>query len=544
MSYLQDNYISTVSKIGVLTYLQVREELLANREIAILDVREEAHFADAHPLFAANFPLSKLETEVFTRLPNRLTTLVIYDNGEGLAEIAAQKLVLFGYKNVNYLQGGLKGWEEAGGELFKDVNSASKAFGELVEAKRHTPSLSAPEVKRLIDDHEDVVILDARRFDEYNTMSIPTSTSVPGAELVLHVKEIAPNPQTLVIINCAGRTRSIIGTQSLINAGIANPVYALRNGTIGWTLAGQKLEHGQTRSNTTVSGQTKEQALAASQQVANSAGVKRTNSELLKHTIKHNPRSYYFFDVRSPKEYAKGHLPGFISAPGGQLVQETDHFAPVRGAAIILYDNEEVRANMTASWLAQMAWVVYVLDHVNYAELTETGDPIPLLPSRPQLREDQLISAETLQSWLTGKNSILVLDLATAATYLKGHIPGAWYVLRSQLATAIKNLLPAKKYVLTSPDGLQALFTVRELENITSAPIYVLKGGTNEWINHQYRIDSGQLAAHFASAQIDRYRRPYEGTNNTAAAMQAYLDWEYGLVDQLYKDGTHGFFVI
>ena len=45
-------------------------------------------------------------------------------------------------------------------------------------------------------------------------------------------------------------------------------------------------------------------------------------------------------------------------------------------------------------------------------------------------------------------------------------------------------------------------------------------------------------------AREGRYRRPYEGTDNQAAAMQAYLDWEYGLVDQLERDGTHGFFVI
>ena len=35
-----------------------------------------------------------------------------------------------------------------------------------------------------------------------------------------------------------------------------------------------------------------------------------------------------------------------------------------------------------------------------------------------------------------------------------------------------------------------------------------------------------------------------EGTDNPRAAMQAYLDWEYGLVDQLARDGTHGFRVL
>src|SRR5207245_8921614 len=71
--------------------------------------------------------------------------------------------------------------------------------------------------------------------------------SVPGAELVLRAREAAPDPATTIIVNCAGRTRSIIGTQSLINAGVANKVVALRNGTIGWTLAKQNLEHGADR---------------------------------------------------------------------------------------------------------------------------------------------------------------------------------------------------------------------------------------------------------------------------------------------------------
>ncbi|MFV3015241.1 hypothetical protein ACM9HO_05975, partial [Pseudomonas sp. KHB2.9] len=44
--------------------------------------------------------------------------------------------------------------------------------------------------------------------------------------------------------------------------------------------------------------------------------------------------------------------------------------------------------------------------------------------------------------------------------------------------------------------------------------------------------------------RIDRYRRPYEGTDNPKEAMQAYLDWEFGLVEQLARDGTHGFYVI
>src|ERR1700678_410441 len=226
---------------------EVRSDLLARREIALLDVREEAYHAQGHPLFAANLPLSRIELEAFARLPRRTTPIAVLDGGEGLARRAAERLLALGYSDVKLLAGGLSGWRNAGYEVFRDVNAPSKAFGELVEAQRHTPSLSAQEVKALIDAKADVVIVDARRFDEFQIMSIPTATSVPGAELVLRVGELAPDPATHVIVNCAGRTRSIIGAQSLINAGQGNRVMALRNGTIGWTLAGLALEAGQAR---------------------------------------------------------------------------------------------------------------------------------------------------------------------------------------------------------------------------------------------------------------------------------------------------------
>ena len=69
---------------------------------------------------------------------------------------------------------------------------------------------------------------------------------MPGAELVLRVRDIAPSPDTTIVVNCAGRTRSIIGAQSLINAGIPNKVVALRNGTMGWHLAGFTCDKGET----------------------------------------------------------------------------------------------------------------------------------------------------------------------------------------------------------------------------------------------------------------------------------------------------------
>ena len=322
------NTISTptrqaATQVPTWTAAQVRAALLAGQEIALLDVREEDPFAQAHPLFAANLPLGRVELDAWRRIPRRDTAIVVYDNGEGLALRAADKLRQLGYTQVALLQGGLQGWRDAGGEIFIDVNVPSKSFGELVEHERHTPSLSAQEVKALLDAKADVVVMDMRRFDEYQTMSIHTGISVPGAEVVLRAASLAPNPATQIVVNCAGRTRSIIGTQSLVNAGLPNPIAALRNGTIGWTLAGQTLDHGASRRFEPVSEAQRLQAAKRARRVADAAGVQRASLADVDRFLAEATRSTYLLDVRTPEEFAAGHLPGFASAPGGQLVQET-----------------------------------------------------------------------------------------------------------------------------------------------------------------------------------------------------------------------------
>lgn len=400
----------------------IRTALLLRQEIALLDVRHEADFATGHPLFAANMAAGRIALEAGLRLPRKDVPIALYDDGEGLVDTARQQFQALGYGNVRVLGGGLGAWRSAGYEIFQDVNSYAKAFGELVEARRHTPSLSADEVASLIAEKANIAILDVRRFDEYTTMNIPGSVSVPGAELVLRAGIAASDPDTTIIVNCAGRTRSIIGTQSLINVGLPNKVRALRNGTIGWTLARHDLEHGAGRRGGIGPF---EGAKDNARDVAYRAGARHIGAREFAVLEKDIQRTLYRFDVREAEEYASGHLAGFRHYAGGQLVQEIDMAAPVRGARIVLTDDRSIRAEMTASWLAQMGWEAYVLDG-GYDGPLEIGPPV----------------------------------------------------------------------VVPKPDP-----------------------------------------AH-------RYRRPYEGTDVKEQAMQAYLDWEYGLVEQLRRDGTHGFYVI
>lgn len=517
----------------------VRQKLQDGAEIALLDVREEGPFALAHPLFAVNVPLGRVEERIGALIPRKDAPIVVYDDGEGRTAKAVRLLQSLGYLDVTALESGLEGWKRSGGEIFIDVNVPSKAFGELVEHVRHTPSLPACEVHERIERGDDLVILDARRFVEYNVMSIPGGRSVPGGELALRVRDIAPSPQTTVIVNCAGRTRSIIGTQSLVNAGIPNPVFALRNGTIGWTLEGLSLEYGASRKGGDVSEPNLRISRARARHLAEKTGVKSVPASFLEHLLADPARTVYRLDVRSPEEYVQGHPAGFRSAPGGQLVQATDEWVAVRHGTIVLVDDDGVRARMTAHWLRQLGWnEVYVLEDWEGLPV-ETGPAAPvLLRSLPEV---VTISPAQLHE-RAANDDILVLDLATSPEFRKGHIPGAHFVIRSDLVSH-SVFRTAEDIVLVSPDGIAAHLAAPDLAG-EKRRVRVLKGGTQAWEVAGYPLETGLDEGKALSAPDDVYKRPYEGTDNGAEAMQAYLDWEFGLVAQLEKDGTHGFRVL
>ncbi len=517
-------------------YQQVSSKLMKREEIALLDVREEGPHAGGHPLFAANFPLSSLEINAYDKLPRKDVPIITIDNGEGLAQKACLRLKAMGYTNASEFDGGIEAWKAAGGELFIDVNVPSKAFGELMESVCHTPSLPAEEVKSLQDAGENHIIVDVRRFDEYQTMCIPGGISVPGAELVLRVPQMVPDPETRIIVNCAGRTRGLIGAQSLINAGLPNKVTALRNGTIGWTLARQNLELGQSRHYPAVTDDTIKSCRDMGRGVADRAGVKRATLEDVRNWSAQVGRTTYFFDVRSPGEYEEGHIPGFLSVPGGQLVQELEMYAPIRGARIVLVDDKSVRADMSASWLAQMAWDVFVLDGADDSSFSEAG---PSKRSLPILPTNQKISPQTLAAWLQESVDTVVIDLSKHAQFCKSHIPGAWFMIRSSMDQSIINIPKARRYVLTCADSALAQFASYDLATKIPEQVFVLDGGNQSWRNAGLEMTSGE--ENLSSPPIDRYRRPYEGTNVPDAAMQAYLDWEFGLIEQLARDGTHHF---
>ncbi|HEU5444507.1 MAG TPA: rhodanese-like domain-containing protein, partial [Pseudolabrys sp.] len=294
----------------------VKAMLGDGKELALVDVREELTFSQNHLLWARNVPLSRLELRFVRLVPRKSTRIVLCDDNDGLAERAAVILADAGYSDLSCLAGGIAAWEKAGFVTFSGVHVPSKAFGEFVEHDSGTPSVSATELDAMMRSGVDLKVLDSRPFDEYSRISIPTGINVPGAELVLKVRDIVPSPDTTIVVNCAGRTRSIIGAQSLINAGVPNKVVALRNGTMGWHLAGLSCAAGKSDRAPDVSGAGIAWAKDAAEKVARRFGVTRVDRATVEQWRRDSARTTYVFDVRDPAEYKAGHYPGAISSPG------------------------------------------------------------------------------------------------------------------------------------------------------------------------------------------------------------------------------------
>ena len=507
--------------------------LADGEELALLDVREEGVFAKGHLFHAVSLPLSRLELKLARLVPRRSTRIVLCDADDGLAVRAAVKLGQFGYTNVAILAGGVATWRALGRELFAGVYVPSKAFGEHVEHRDGTPSISAEELAAKRAAGEKMVVLDSRPLTEFQRMSLPGALDCPGAELVHRIFEVAPDPDTLVVVNCAGRTRSIIGAQSLRNAGVPHRVVALRNGTMGWTLAGLELEHGKHQMAPVPRAAALEKARGAARAVAARFGVRDATDAQLRRWRDDPDRTLYVFDVRTPEEYLAGHLPEVASTPGGQLVQSTDAYVGTRNARIVLVDSDGVRARMTASWLLQMGWrdVFVWRDAMVGATLTEGPAPAQVLG----LGDVQATAPRELKRLLDA-GKVNLVDLASSLEYRRGHIPGAAYAIRSRLAQSLPKLEAGRPLVLTSPDGVLARLAAPEAAASWNGPVSAVDGGTAAWSAAGLALEPGPTR--MLDDTDDVYYLPYDHADRIEQAMRDYLTWEVALVEQLAREGV------
>lgn len=512
--------------MNTVTPRQLKSLLHGTGEIALLDVREAGQFGESHPLFATPLPYSRLELDVGTLVPRKSAQVIVCDDAAfGVAGRAAKRLQALGYTDVSVLDGGTKGWAAVGYTLFAGVNVPSKTFGELVEHACHTPRVTVQELARMQAAGEDFVILDGRPFAEFQKMNIPGGICCPNAELPYRVSSIVSNSKTTIVVNCAGRTRSIIGAQTLINFGVPNPVFALENGTQGWVLAAFKLERGSARRYPDHIDEKRLPELRKSARVlAERFNVDSASVALVQKWLSDSDRTTYLCDVRTPEEFEAGSIPGSMHAPGGQLIQATDHWVGVRNARIVLIDGgENIRAPMVASWLKQLGCDACVLEGGVRSGLKGRPAAQPVLPELPA------ISAADLKRMLDA-GGCAVFDLGVSMNFRKAHIPGSRWSTRVRLAADAHR--EKRTIVLTAEDGDLARLAATELLDARMSGIKLFESGVAAWTQAGHTAESSPDTPPDAEC-IDHLFFVHDRHAGNREAMKQYLAWETGLIAQL-----------
>ncbi len=537
-------------------------QVSSQTELALIDVSEEGEYGLGHLLWAVNIPYSILELQIRLFVPRANCVVVLIDHGNGVAKRAAKRLQVLGYPHLYILTGGVESWETAGYELFQGVYVPSKAFGEWVEHHFATPSTTPAELVALRQQGQAVVVLDPRTRMEHAVRHVPGAISCPGEELVQRFHDLVPNQDCHVVISCGGRTRGIVGAQTLINAGVANKVTVLDGGVHGWQLAGYELENGSQIAPLAVSKDSVQNARHLMEKQMRDVAIARVAPVTVKAWLDDVTRSTYIFDIRSTAEYARGHFQGARSAPGGQLLQATDRWMATMGARVVLVDTDGIRASQIANWLKMMGWDVWLMpdatieQYQNAIQGESTQDihgELNNADAAAQVKaEMQDVIGQTSEvnaaeaALLIQEKKARFWSVDRSADFLRAHPTGARWVNRARLETLREDVQSGHDVLLFSEDvrlARLAAIDVAEMicANSALSHVYVVKGGLQGWLS------AGQTVCYSAEEdtnslkpeqRIDMLYWGHERRRGNAEAMRAYLNWEKQLLAQLASDGT------
>jgi len=512
----------------------------SDEAFAIFDIRERGEYNEGQIYKASSLPRSQIEFRIADLVPIRNFPVIVYDEGGERANFAAATMEQIGYQRVYVLEGGLPAWATAGFPMVVGVNVPSKEFGEKVHIEKKVPEISPEELSARLASRAKIVVFDVRTSEEHQRFCIPGAYSVPGGELILWAEELRQKPDTTYLMHCAGRTRSVIGTQTLRRLGLSN-VYALRNGTMGWILADLELERNPGREPPSPSPSSRAAGEMLALRIAVEEGIPMISvSKLLDLRRTEERQVIYLVDVRSPTEYAKGHIPGSMGIPGGQAVQRSDDFIAVRNAKIVFVSDGQARAVIAAYWFRQMGFENVAVLQGGVQGWIKNGDGLSTAMAAAEnvlldgtrataryIRPPELVS-------LLATSKSLVLHVGSSQDFEKGHVPKSLWVSRGWLEIKIGDLCTDKwrPIVITCPDSRHSILAARTLARLGFSEVTVLDGGVNTWSKEGYPTERG-LEGRCAVEPKDVVV-PASASGNKEA-MVRYLEWEISLGDKFKR---------
>ena len=509
----------------------LKKQIHDANEIAVLDIREHGQYGENHLFFAVSVPYSALELNIERLVPRKNTRIVMYGNqhDNDVIERAYLAATALGYSDISILQDGIQGWQAEGYGTFAGVNLPSKTFGELAEHVYDTPRISAQQLQKLLtEDGNNIVVLDGRPVPEYKKMNIPGAICCPNGELALRAEELAPDPATTIVINCAGRTRSIVGAQTLINFGIPNKVYALENGTQGWYLADLPLEHQSDRVYPPTIQDNKLPVLQ--QRAAALAGryrIQTVDAAQVQQWLGQSDRTTFLCDVRTPEEFTQDDLPaGVQHTPGGQLIQATDEYIGVKKSRLVLLDFDGVRAPVIASWLRQLGWDVYLLENpANLQIATATSAHLP------SLNNTTVLEGEQIAAFVTTHPEVKIIDTRPSMQFRKLRLQGSAWAIRPTMSATVP-MEKEKPILLIGEHSEKLHILAADLERAGHTRLYVACMDSEHIRDSGLAVDTEESVLPDEQC-IDFLFFVHDRHQGNKEAARKYLEWETNLISQI-----------
>jgi rhodanese-related sulfurtransferase len=514
---------------------------------ALLDVREKGEFVQRHIFRAVPMPRGQIELLIEQRIPDKSVPVIVYDIDGHRAELAAQTLEELGYQDVRVLEGGLDAWAAAGGRTDYGTNVPGKDWGEKIAVQKKTPHLTPDEIVERQKSGERIIILDSRTQTEYERNHVPGAYIVPGGELpsrIHTVLEAPENRDATIVVNCAGRTRSIVGADVLIRMGVHDKVYALENGTMAWSMAGHELERGPGPSlDVATSPEARESVEQFAARVAAEDGVQTVTLEEFQ-AWRASGKLHYAIDVRLPEEFAGGHIPNTFHIAAGQIALEADEIVAVNQAPVVMISNSDVRARIGGSLARQIGYPnVYVLTGgiegwTGAGNNLVTSDPEPAVPGLDEARAaTTAITGEALKGELAGANAPLVVDVRGSGDFALGHIENARWVTRGDLERRILSYAQPVdiKLITVCNDGVRSAMSAKTLQDLGFSNVLYLEGGLTSWTDAGgdlvQGLDGADVSLREAKDDVGMLDRRGPLARNRQDMID-YLEWEIALGDQ------------
>lgn len=489
-------------------------------EVAFLDVREPGQFGEGHALFAVPAPYTRLELVISDLVPLTTTHTILIDDGDGIADKSAARLAALGYKSIAVVAGGMPAWARTGLGVYKGVNVPSKLLGELVEHAMHPRTITPETLAQWRRDGRPYRLFDARPPAEHAKMRIPGAVCLPNGELA-HRFATIPDDRAPIIVTCAGRTRGLIGVAGLRLAGIDREVFALENGTQGWTLAGETLERG----NTPAPFPALDEAARADSRhraarLIATHHIATVNAVTVQRFLSEPARTTYVFDVRSAPEVAADPVAVATPVLGVQLVQATDQWVGVRRARIVVIDDTGLRAAIAAYWLRLLGYETCI------ATIDEALRALPARPAATPPSPPRPISPDACHR-LVSSGGALLLDLSPSRAFRAEHAANAAWSIRPRLPDVL-----GRTVCLIADEPAVAALAANDLAERGATALRWVEGGLKAWRAAGLPTATSPDTPSDADA-IDYLLFVHDRHDGNLEACRQYLAWEQGLIAQL-----------